>query len=187
MATVARVRMLFTGVAGTPGYLNLYFDADTSTAGAYQAATLDALVDFIDHVGTGCVVTAVNPIPIIDVATGAVVDVAVGAGGNFTFTGGTDLLPLATNGLARHHTGVFIGGRELRGRSFLPYPVESQSDLGKPSAGYITALNSLFSTLQDVSHANGAFVVYSPTHHQMAAVTGSDAWNQWAVLRSRRD
>lgn len=178
---------MWTGVAGTPGYTNMYFDADTSSAGAYQTLVLGFWAAINPHIRSTATATMVNPIPIIDVATGEVVDVAIGDGGTQTGGGGDDLLPPATSGLLQLHTGVFVSGREIRGRNFIPYPTEPDSTNGVPIAAYMSDIADSANELQDVSHANGAWVVYSRAHARFESITTPSVWGQWASLRSRRD
>jgi len=187
VSTVARVRTEFTGVAGTPAYSNFYFDSDSLTAGVYQTAVLDCWDAAKGAILDGVVATMINPIPIIDVSTGNVVDVAVGDGGSVTCTASADQLPPATSGLLQLHTGVYVAGREVRGRCFFPYPVETLSTDGKPISAYQETLTTFAELLQDPTHANGAWVIYSRAHARAEYITSWAAWGQWASLRSRRD
>lgn len=187
VTTVARVRTVFTGVAGSPAYSNLYFDATSADAGVYQTSVLDALDANSGAISSGVTMTMVNPIPIINVLTGQVVDVAIGDGGTTLGTSAGELLPPATNGLLQVHTGQFVGGREIRGRMFWPYPTEGSSDNGVPISDYIATLAAFAAQLQGISGANGAWVVYSRAHARAEYITSWSGWNEWASLRSRRD
>jgi hypothetical protein len=51
----------------------------------------------------------------------------------------------------------------------------------------VAALNTLGANFLGGAAAAGDFVVYSPTHREMATVTVASTWQQWASLRSRRD
>jgi len=185
--TVARVRTVFTGVTGAPAYSNLWFDADSSTAGAYQTAVLNMWTALAARIKSPVLATMVNPIPIINVGTGEVVDVAIGAGGTTTATQASESLPFTTCGLAQIHTGVFVGSREIRGRCFVPYPTEGDNVAGLPAAAYRTAVESAFAAMNGISGANGAHAIYSKAHARFELVSGVSCWSQWASLRSRRD
>jgi hypothetical protein len=185
--TVARVRSVFTGVAGSPAYVNTYFDADSTSAGAYQAAMLIFWGDLQNAIRADANVEMLNPIPIVSSLTGQVVDVAVGDGGTVDFADSADPLPTANQLLVQLHTGVFVGGREIRGRMFIPYMTEAANTGGKTTSAAKNAVTDALDDMNDISHANGAFVVYSPTHHRFEYVSGYTVWDQWAVMRSRRD
>jgi hypothetical protein len=178
---------VFTGVAGSPAYSNFYFDDNGVTAGVYQTSVLGMWDTIKTAIRSGVTVTMVNPIPIIEVASGQVVNVVSGDGGT---TAGTDTgqeLPPFTSGLVRMHTGVFASGREVRGRCYVPYPSENANDAGTPGSGYISGLTAAFVTLQGDNEANGAMVVYSRAHARAEYISSFDTWNQWGSLRSRRD
>ena len=187
VTTVARVRTLWTGVAGSPAYSNFFFDATSTDAGVYQAQVLEMWVAGRAALRSGLTIAMVNPIPIIDVATGEVVDVAVGDGGSTTGTDTGDALPPANALLARMHTGVFVGGREIRGRCFVPYFTEASNSGGQPSSATVSGWNGLFTDLQAIDNANGAMTVYSRAHARAEYISAFDVWNQWGSVRSRRD
>jgi len=184
---VARVRTVFTGVAGSPAYSNFYFDDDGTAAGVYQTYVLAMWDSFKTAIRSGVVATMVNPIPIIETSSGHVVNVVSGDGGSTTGTDTGQELPPFTSGLVRMHTGVFVAGREIRGRCYIPYPTENANDAGLPGSGYTSALTADFETLQDADHANGSMVVYSRAHARAEYISSFDTWNQWGSLRSRRD
>jgi hypothetical protein len=96
-------------------------------------------------------------------------------------------MAFATQGLIRWRTGVFIAGRELRGRTFIPGATESRSANGRPDSTYITTAETAAQDLLDNAALGAALVVYSVTHRQVELVQSRSVWGQWAVLRSRRD
>jgi hypothetical protein len=104
-----------------------------------------------------------------------------------TGTGGSvgDALPYATQGLVRLRTGFFVGGKEIRGRIFIPGLTETDSDIGVPSSFVVGAWNTAVAAL--IADANSVLLVYSRKHAAGEAVVSGSAWNKWAVLRSRRD
>jgi hypothetical protein len=94
-----------------------------------------------------------------------------------------DNLPAATQLLVQLRTGVFFGGRELRGRMFIPGGTTGGSADGKPTSSFRTFVGGAAQSLADDTDQ----VVYSPTKHQFADVSTTPVWTEWAVLRSRRD
>ena len=185
--TIARVRTVFTGLAGTPGMSNFYFDADTSSAASYQPF----VADFWDNISfmykTGLVVTTLGQVDVIDPTTGQIVGYGTGSDIVTGGSDGGDELPPATNGLIRIHTGVFHSGRELQGKCFVPYPTENANTAGVPLSTYRSTITDACTTLNDISHANGAWCVWSRTNGLFELVSTVSVWQQWAVLRSRRD
>lgn len=187
VSSIARIRIVITGVPGTPAYLNYFFEATTLDAGNYQTAVLDMIDAGKAALRSGTTWTAVNPIPIIDVATGEVTDVAIGDGGAVAGTDSSDALPPANALLMRMHTSVFVGGREVRGRSFVPYFTEASNSAGSPSGATVSGWNGLFQDMNGTGGANGAMVVWSRAHARAEYVSSFDAWSQWGSVRSRRD
>lgn len=189
-----RVQTSFTGAPVTGGGLNtLYFEAG---GGLTAADAHDAVVDFwtlcAGAIDSELAMTVLGEIAVIDEATGTLtgvesatpVVVAGGASG--------DALPLATQGLIRWRTGEFVNGREVRGRTFVPGPVEVLSTGGRPESSYVGGLNTAAAGLIAettaallIWHRPGPNAVLEPgSSHPV--LTGS-TWSEWAVLRSRRD
>jgi hypothetical protein len=132
---------------------------------------------------TGLVSTTLGAVELIDSTTGQPTGVA--DGGPDVVTGGNgegERLPFATQGLCRLRTNTFFGGRELRGRLYIPGLTEDHSDAGVPNANFKTKVQDALTLLGE-----SALAVYSPTKHQWATVGATSVWSQWAVLRSRRD
>lgn len=182
-----RVRSLFTGVPGSPYYSNLFFDGELSTD---AAAAQDAVNDFFSTVMVLCappIVVQVEPfVASVDPATGDVV-------GGFTTppqpqiggTGAGSPIPPSSQMLAQLRTGVYAGGREIRGKFNLPYVTEEQNvGAGVPAPGAQAALLAGFNTML----ASGPdLLVFSRKNGSAPAVSSVTISNKWAVLRSRRD
>lgn len=186
MATIARVRTVFTGLAGLPGYSNLYFKPVVSNDALAAHAAVTALWQSLDGaLNAGLTWTCEGDIALIEDSSGLQIaevttDTTTGVGGS-----GANSLPFATMGLMRFRTSDFIGGRQVRGRCYVPGFVEEESVGGLPTAATLTAMSTAFGAISDV--ANAPHVVWSRTHGQSFEVTSYSPWNQWAVLRSRRD
>jgi hypothetical protein len=90
-------------------------------------------------------------------------------------------------GLHRWNTGVFVNGRLLRGRTFLPTPPEADNDAdGTPSSTYISAWPAS-AAAADSAHPLARHVVWSRTHGIKSPVLGSGSVpNQWSYLKTRR-
>lgn len=179
-----RVRTEFVGVQGSPWLSTMYFGTVNSAAQSVNAV--------------GVFWTAVDNAISSAVTWRTLADVdEIDVGGNLigiasvtpqTGTGGAagDRLPPATQGLITWRTGSIIGGRELKGRTFVPGIVENNSDAaGTPVAGVITILQNAADAL--IADVNSALTIWSRQHAQVRLAAVASVSDKWAVLRSRRD
>lgn len=181
-----RVRTVVTGVAGSPYYIVGYFE----DLGDNEQQCVDAWSDF----------TAVDPgaqkqgsrwetegeVEVVNPITGDTVGVRQAT--PVVINGITDLpvLPLSQQLLVRWRTGVYVAGREIRGRTNLPIQfVANSTSTGTPTSTIIDATNIRATTLQEQILAE--LVVWSKKNGRWERVTTSSTWNQFSVLRSRRD
>ncbi len=185
--SLVRIRTVFTGLPGTPGYNVIYCDDDGSNAAGYQDAMFNFWTDVAGQMASGLTVTMENPMTILDDSTGNVTGVVTGAGQTFTNGGSTPSLPPFTNGLVRLHTGVYVANRELRGRIFIPYPRQDTETAGKPNSTFMSTVQEAAEDLLELDRFNGAMVVWSRTHLVSNYVSSVSTWDQYASLRSRRD
>ena len=187
MAQLFEVHTTWTGVAGAPYYTTLrglvtgpvepeeFADAWTSFLVTIQGAIIDNLTAVVEP-----------EVTVIESTTGELVGVLSIDGDTIAPSGSTDALPPMTQALMQLTTPAIISGRRLRGRIFLPGMLEANNTVdGQPSAALISSFDGAGATLVDALAST--WVVYSPTHRAYATVTGMNTWNQWAVLRSRRD
>lgn len=185
MPIMGRIRTVFTGVAGTPWYSNIYVLGTEDDA----AAQVDAVGEFwatVSALMTGVVDwTVEGDVAQIDSATGDLVGVTSETPVSGSGTNAGDPLPYANQALVNWSTSVFAGGRNIKGKTFIPALCEDSNSVGtllSASDGVITdAANALVAAL------NGSMVIYSPTNALAAEVTGASVPSKFAVLRSRRD
>lgn len=184
MAVLQRVRTVWTGFPGSPGYSNHYF-----TSAATPQACVDIVRDALVQLGTSAsnqVTATIDAVVFsIESTTGDIVGTSTVTGRTASGTGTGDLLPVSTQGLVGFRTGNFINGRELRGRWFVPAMLEnSNTAAGAPSSTVTLQLIASGNIL-----INGApdFVIYSRTHKEFSSATSAYSPVKWAVLRSRRD
>lgn len=182
-----RVRTTFTGRPGSPGYSNLYFGGDT--AGEAQAAVTEVL-DFWDGVSaymtSGTTIVVGGDVDLVDPATGQTTGV-FSVGDESTASSGAGAEAPALQGLVRWRTGDYVNGREIRGRLFVPWLSSEAYNSGVPSAAFLTQLFASADNLRVDASTAGGLMVYSQTHGQASLVTSVSTWNQFAVMRSRRD
>jgi len=185
VANISRFRTVFTGVAGTPWYSNMYFEGGTPEGAAYGPMVNSFWVAISSAIRNSVSWSVEPTYVVIESGTGAIQDIgdwegAVGAGGS-----GVEALPWATQGLIHWHTSVYVSGRELRGRTFVPGLAEGANAEGVVSGAVQDQMQAAADGLiDDSSHA---FTIYSPTHHVEHVVQSGAASGQFAVLRSRRD
>lgn len=183
-----RVITEITGGSGGPQWSTMHFGG--TTEGEAAAAALAAAAFWADLQDT---LTAAyqfhfdGEVYRVDPATNQILEVFLTAGWDRDGTKAGETLPWATQGLVRWRTGTYVAGRELRGRTFIPGWLESESGGGVPSPAAVAAMNAAgLQFLTSAAPAGGA-VVYSPTHGVASAISAAQAWDRWAVLRSRRD
>jgi hypothetical protein len=177
-----RVRTSWSGLPGTPWVSTHYFQQ--ALLGAVEAAeAVGAFWEDMDpQISLSALWVVEGDVTEIDQVTGATIGLSpvtpiAGSG-----SAGGDRSPAAAQGLIRWRTGVYAAGREIRGRTFIPGVCES-SGASVPLPAYMAALNAAAATLI----LTPGFSVWSKTHGLAPSVDGGFAWNQYAVLRSRRD
>lgn len=186
MTHLYRIRTIFTGVTGSPYYNNLFFLITGGTpAQANTAAGAFWTAVSASNMTNGLAWSTDGEVDQIDDTNGQVVATVGVTSVTGVGTAGSDPLSPATQGLIKVRTGQFFSGRELRGRVFLPCQVEANNTAGAPTSAIATVWNNAASAL--ISDANSTWAVWGPTHFHAEAVNAASAWNQWAVLRSRRD
>jgi len=181
-----RIRTAGTGsAAGVPYLSTMYFTGSTQTEADSAAAAVRAFWLAIQvRMLTGIQMQVESQVLVIDPGTGQPTNAFTTSTASVAGTGSGSALPTSNQGLVRWSTGVFIGGRQVRGRTFLPYVPVSENSGGRPIAGYVTAVAAAAATL--VSVTSPEMVVWSRTHGVQPGVTGGSVWSEFAVLRSRR-
>lgn len=183
MSTIRRVRTEMVGVPGSPYLSNMYFGALEDTQ-----ECIDKVGDF--WVGVSGFMSEdlqfnVDPTVFnLDAATGEIIGSVSGAGVNNQGTDDSELMPPANQALVRWTTGVYSGGREVRGKTFIPALTVSANVDGFVNPLYPTDF-ATFST--DWLASGPALVIWSRKNGIAEPVTRGDMWSQFAVLRSRRD
>lgn len=176
-----------TGWPGAPYFSTMYFGGNTSGEAPVAAAAVRAYWDGIKgFITSGGVIQVQSDVEQVDPATGFITavysttSVAVNSTGNAP-------LPKATQGLVRWRTGDFVSGKEIRGRTFIPALANDAQLVGVPSTTFKTTLTTAGNTLLTSASAAGNLVVWSRKNGQASQVSSFSVWDQFAVLRSRRD
>lgn len=105
-------------------------------------------------------------------------------------TGGATIMPPQVAGLITHRTS--LAGKSKRGRSYIPFPAEEDSDAGNPTAAYVVKLDTLASEFQQLllvgtggNEADLKPVVWSRKLSTATDITLSIARTVWATQRRR--
>lgn len=182
-----RVRVNYTGTLINGTALSTFYFNDgggTAQQAATAVATFMATCEttMCDEV-TWTLDTEVDTVSLGDgtVSATAAVSSASGVGDSTA----AEPLPNVLQVLLRLRTGFFLGGREVRGRLFIPGFTEAMSTGGLPVAGNLAVIDGAAATL--VASANAQWVVWSRQNGASADITAATCWGRFAVLRSRRD
>lgn len=182
-----RVRVNLAGDTVGPGLSTYYFDGTTQgiadDAAAAVASFWTAIAAYHPSYGTWALDTTVA---VMSAVTGELQETLTVAPASGTGSDGSAQIATAAQGLIRLRTASVIGGRQIRGRIFIPGATETYNDTGGvPTTGYKTALNNAATTL--MNDAGNTWVVWSRTNGTVGTISGVDTWNKWAIMRSRRD
>lgn len=198
MADLIRTRATIIGQTGLPGLFTAYY-APSGAVGTAQAtealARVRAFFDsFKAHLPGTVQVTSPSEVDVINDANGDLVARVPGtppATVSGTGAGTAGAAPLMF--VLQHLTGVVVGKRVVRGRSFIGPTIASDNSVGNPTATSISALMTAAALLgTTIVTPLGQVVWHRPSGVPKAGgssvlVTGHGVWTQWGVLRSRRD
>lgn len=180
-----RVRTGITGSQGGQLLSTQYFNVIGGLTAADAVADLHTFWTAIrNYVANDLTFQIEAEVAQVDIGTGEVTGIVPVTSSAVTGNEANDPEPWATQGLVRLRSGVYVAGREVRGRIFIPGPTYVQSSGGQPSSTYRTAIDAAMTTL--LASANSELMVYSRKHRDAVPVLSATTWNQWAVLRSRR-
>lgn len=181
-----RVRTVVTGVAGSPYYLVGYFEDLTDN----EQQCVDAWAAFTSAAAanqpTGSNWLTEGDVEVVDPITGDTIGVR--GADQVLVLGSTNLplLPPASQALIRWRTGVYVGGREIRGRTNMPLQFQDNATSGGTVKGSVqTFYKERADTL--VNQITAEHVVWSKTNGRWERTVTASVWDQFSVLRSRRD
>lgn len=180
-----RVRVVWNGIGGTPYLTTHYFVGTTQTEADDAVTATGNFWGALDNVLDSGMSWATDPeVTVIDFVSGAPLGAFTTTPVVGTGSVSSNALGFALQGLIRWRTGVFVGGREIRGRTFVPGITATGGGDGVPAAATITAMNNAATAF--IAATPSVLVVWSRQHGQDEPATSGSAWTQFAVLRSRR-
>lgn len=199
--SLVRVQTLWTGVAGSPYYTNLYALGPLTTNNGNDLATawrtfLNSLASVLTLGMTAQIDTELLE---FDETTGTVTGAGSTSQAAVNFTGAGERLPPANQLLLRWGTAGIVHNRRVRGRTFIPGIREADNDgNGAPAASITTPVASAAGAL--LTTMSGRMRVWAQPFEQdppnpnnpnrpgsAHAITGHSLAPFFAVLRSRRD
>lgn len=183
-----RVDTEIRGAGGAPMLSRLNFDSPSGTGSAAEAqSAANAVADFwiacaqwLSEALTWQVLTDVTQ---FEPSTGQTTATYPVGGQYGVFSAQANPLAWATQGLIRWSTGIYVAGRAVRGRTFVPGLTVSASADGTFGGAAKAAIEDAAQGLVDDADSTLAVV----SKGSIYAVTASSVWDQFAVLTSRRD
>lgn len=182
-----RCRVTWSGGAGGPWLTNLYTSADNTQtfADTFRDAINTLLNSYRSLMRSGVNITASGVDEMLLDGT------LVGSRSfttpiNLTSNGAGNWLPRECQGLAVLRTGVYVAGREVRGRLYLPQPTVGQADAGgDPSGTFQSTMNTALTTYRLTSGTPPC--IWSKAHGVISPIQSAVMAPYFAVQRRRRD
>lgn len=183
MVSVRRIRTVFTGVAGSPWYVNMHFtSAGASTPQDQVQAVLDFWTAEKTYLNQGLRATVQGDVAEVDVATGKQTGVISTTGGFVDMAATAAALPTVNQALIRLRSSAYVNGRQVQGRIFIPGLSFSCIENGKVKPAFAASL-----TTQATALITAGLAIYSKTGSLVSTVASASVWQEFSVLRSRRD
>lgn len=179
-----RVRVNWTGL--NTGFSVIHFlpAADDQASADDAAAAVTAFLQVCDNFLRVNQSAQVDPeVLSINVASGTTLASFAVSESVVTGADANDAVPNAAMALVRWRTGVYVAGREIRGRTFIPGFTENSVDA---NGNISSTAQSAIEAGANLMAAGTDLCVYSPTRGSAAQVTNATVWSEFAILRSRR-
>lgn len=181
-----RVRVNWTGPSAPLVSTHYFMPATEDTPAATNSHIAVATFWFAAraHIHTGF---SYNVSPLVDRMTNAGEIIARLTAANAAASSGTnagDPLPPQTQGVVSWHSGTFVAGVEIRGRTFIPGPTETDNSSGNPVSTYLTDIAAAAAAM--IADANSILGVWSKTHTSISNTNSGIVAPGWRVLRGRR-
>lgn len=175
------------------GLTQLWFSNPSTDAQACVDAVEDFWTAMASAVSSSTTVRVLPTVPVFNETDGELLSVAgATVQPSIPGTAAGDALPAATQGLLRLVTSQVRNNRLIRGRIFIPAPVENFNLVtGQPNSTYTVDVNAAAAAL--VADATANWAVFSrpggtgSTAGLIPQIITATCWSEWAVLRSRRD
>lgn len=175
----------FTG--GPAGDWLTVFRIDRLLGGNAQTS-IDIVRDFwtalANDMSSSLSILVHGDVEILDPITGLPTGVDSASSRTVSPSNGSDPLPWQTQGIILWNSGVWIGGRQVRGRTFVPGWTEQSNTNGLPTTGAMVALNAAANVIANAT--TGVPAIYSRKHNNTFPIASATVNQKWSVLRTRR-
>lgn len=185
MAEMYRVNTVATGLSGGQLLSTHFFDASGGTAAQAKNAVNNFWIALRPVIASTVQMTVQGEVFQVEATTGDVVGVTTNASNTNSGTASGSPLPPANQGLLRNFTGAYVGGRQIRGRTYIWGTTDTAKIDGGTTAAYRTATQDAGNAL--IADATSIWVVWSRKNGVFAPVNGVSTWAEFGVQRSRRD
>ena len=180
-----RLRVVGTGVVGSPYYSNFYFDG---IDGAGAAAALEGLFDGFAPFQTQFLVNTLEPEAVsINPVNGQPIASTPVTSWTVTGLSTNDILPTQVQALTKITTGEYVDGRQIQGRVNIAGLTESSQNNGAfMNPATVDALQTEWDQFLDADETGEwDYAVYSRKNGAVFPVTAATVEAAWATLRSR--
>lgn len=192
-----RIRSVSTGVAGTPWYTNIYMSGGSAAAADARARVVTFWNALVGIQRSDLQTVVEQEVWEIDPFTGDTLGISnAGTGAPATGTSASPPLPTANQGLIRVATQGVQRNRRVKGKIYVPGLTTGSMTDGRLNNATITVLTNAAqglvggtgpSRLVVWSRPLGPFGPIPAVLGSEHTATGIGVWNEYAVLRSRRD
>lgn len=180
-----RVRVVWSGVAGSPAYSNFYAVTGDSNGDTFHAAVSQLIADLAAYVVNEVTAVVQAEVPLIDSVTGKIQGVALLPPQTVTGQAQAEMLPPSNNMMIKWGTDDFVGGRRVVGRTNIPYLEQSVNENGVVNPLVISGLSGALS--EYILNAGNDAVVWAKTSGGAAQIQTATIDQKFSIIRSRRD
>lgn len=182
-----RIRVLWTGGVGGPWISNLYTSSSNTQANvdAFRDAVNTLLNTYRSLMASGVTITS-SSADEMDLSGTLLSNRPFTTPINLASNGTGNWLPRECQALAQFRTGIYVGGREVRGRMYLPQPTVGQATAGgDPSTAFQSTMNTALTTYRTTPVSPPC--VWSKAHGVISPIQTAVIAPYFAVQRRRRD
>ena len=183
---IYRVRTAWTGGPGGNELTTFWFSQSSpfTAQDAVNAAATFWSGGLASSISNAYTWTVEGEVAVVDPGTGQITTIESATGDSGNGGSSSEQLPPMTQALVRWRTGIWLGGRQLLGRTFIPGLTEPANDNGNLAGDVRDDIINAAVTMLDDSAAS--FGVYSPKNLTWRAATSSAVNTGFAFLNSRR-
>jgi len=181
-----RTEVEINGLQGSPLYSRLHWDSTGFDgqigADAVANATHELWTDLAAFMHNQTVIAVMPEVALVDDSTRETTAVFITSEANIAGALSTERIASGLQLVAQHRSGQFVGGREVRGRTFIPGLTESANDSGRPIGATRTAAAAAFDTWFTGHDPQGGIL----SIHGFFPAMNTTIWTEFGFIDSRR-